>query len=84
DVKGGRISPTGAGVGQDSGSASSTTTSGISGIAGNTAVRTGDAETGIAKIFDADKVQREINAQMQITLAFSQQAGQAVSNYVDK
>ncbi|MGD7268425.1 hemagglutinin repeat-containing protein, partial [Ralstonia pseudosolanacearum] len=84
DVKGGRISPTGAGVGQDSGSASSTTTSGISGIAGNTAVRTGDAETGIAKIFDADKVQKEINAQMQITLAFSQQAGQAVSNYVEK
>ncbi|WP_425220046.1 hemagglutinin repeat-containing protein [Ralstonia solanacearum] len=81
DVKGGRISPTGAGVGQDSGSASSTTTSGI---AGNTAVRTGDAETGIAKIFDADKVQKEINAQMQITLAFSQQAGQAVSNYVEK
>ncbi|WP_233176983.1 hemagglutinin repeat-containing protein [Ralstonia sp. ASV6] len=84
DVKGGRISPTGAGVGQDSGSASSTTTSGISGIAGNTAVRTGDAETGIAKIFDADKVQREINAQMQITQAFSQQAGLAVSNYVEK
>ncbi|XAQ44640.1 hemagglutinin repeat-containing protein [Ralstonia solanacearum] len=84
DVKGGRISPTGAGVGQDSGSASSTTTSGISGIAGNTAVRTGDAETGIAKIFDADKVQKDINAQMQITLAFSQQAGQAVSNYVEK
>lgn len=84
DVKGGSISPTGAGVGQDSGSASSTTRSGISGIAGNTAVRTGDAETGIAKIFDADKVQKEINAQMQITQAFSQQAGQAVSNYVDK
>ncbi len=84
DVKGGRISPTGAGVGQDSGSASSTTTSGISGIAGNTAVRTGDAETGIAKIFDADKVQKEINAQLQITQAFSQQAGQAVSNYVEK
>lgn len=84
DVKGGSISPTGAGVGQDSGSASSTTRSGISGIAGNAAVRTGDAETGIAKIFDADKVQKEINAQMQITQAFSQQAGQAVSNYVDK
>jgi len=80
----GKLAPSGsgAGFGKDSGDASSTTQAGISGIAGNTAVRTGDAETGIAKIFDADKVQREINAQVQITQAFGQQAGKAVGDYV--
>src|SRR5690606_3045206 len=80
----GKLTPsgTGAGVGDDSGSANSTTQSGISGIAGNKNVRTGDKETGIAKIFDANKVQKEINAKVQITQIFSQQAGKAVENYV--
>ena len=73
----------GAGTGKDSGSAGSTTRSGISGIAGNTAVRTGDKETGIAKIFDADKVQKEIQAQTQITQAFAQQAAQTVDIYAE-
>jgi filamentous hemagglutinin len=36
----------------------------------------------IAPIFDAEKVQKEIEAQVQITQAFSQQAYQAVGNYV--
>ncbi|MDO9419610.1 MAG: hemagglutinin repeat-containing protein [Herminiimonas sp.] len=72
----------GAGIGKDSGHAESTTTSGISAIAGNKDVRSGDPETGIAKIFDADKVQKEINAQVQITQAFSQQASKAVADYV--
>ncbi|MDI6748541.1 MAG: hypothetical protein QMD17_15495, partial [Rhodocyclaceae bacterium] len=47
----------GAGIGKDGGNASSTTQAGISGIAGNTQARTGDAETGIQRIFDAQKVQ---------------------------
>jgi len=71
----------GAGVASAQGSASSVTQSGISGIAGNTAVRTGDAETGIQKIFDAQKVQREMDAQMAITAAFGQQASRAVGDY---
>ncbi|MDO9216617.1 MAG: hypothetical protein Q7U14_05050, partial [Lacisediminimonas sp.] len=74
---------TGAGVGRDSGSDSSTTQAAISGIAGNTAGRTGDSETGIKQIFDADKVQREINAQVQITQTFGTNASRAVANYAD-
>lgn len=82
----GKLAPsgTGVGLGKDSGSASSTTQSGISGIAGNTAVRTGDKETGIAKIFDADKVQKEIQAQTQITQSFTQQANTAVETYANE
>jgi len=45
---------TSAGFGLKSGNASSTTQAAISGIAGNTAARTGDAETGIGRIFNAD------------------------------
>ena len=71
----------GAGAGKDSGSASSTTTAGISGIAGDTAKRTGDAQQGIAKIFDADKVRQEIQAQTQITQEFAKQASTAIASY---
>ncbi|NMM07116.1 hemagglutinin repeat-containing protein [Polaromonas sp.] len=75
------MSGVGAGIGSDKGSASSTTSSGISGIAGNTAVRSTDAPTGLGRIFDADKVQKEVNAQMQITQAFSKEAPKAVASY---
>ncbi|MCZ8227697.1 MAG: cell surface protein, partial [Burkholderiaceae bacterium] len=75
------VSGVGAGIGSAKGEASSVTTAGISGIAGNTAVRSTDAEAGIQKIFDAAKVQREINAQVQITQAFSKEAPKAVANY---
>ena len=46
---------------------SSTSSAGIPGIAGNTAVRTGDAETGLKPISDADKVQKDINVQETFT-----------------
>ncbi|WP_211465757.1 hemagglutinin repeat-containing protein, partial [Collimonas silvisoli] len=72
---------TGVGFGHDSGDASSTSQSGISGIAGNSDVRTGDKESGIGKIFDQAKVQKDIDAQTQITLAFSQQAPKAVATF---
>jgi filamentous hemagglutinin len=72
---------TGVGFGTDSGDASSTSQSGISGIAGNADVRTGDKETGIDKIFDQAKVQKDIDAQTQITLALSQQAPKAVATF---
>jgi filamentous hemagglutinin len=77
------MSGLGIGVGSDSGNASSTSSAGISGIAGNTAVRSTDAETGLARIFDADKVQREINAQMHITQAFTKEAPKAVASFAD-
>jgi hypothetical protein len=52
-------------------------------MAGNTAARTGDAETGINKIFDADRVQKEINAQTQITQLFLQQAPKAAAEFAN-
>jgi len=79
----GKLTPSGtsAGFGRDSGNASSVTTAAISGIAGNAAARTGDAETGIQKIFDADKVQKDINAQVLITQTFGREASKAVASY---
>ncbi|WP_260293455.1 hemagglutinin repeat-containing protein [Sedimenticola hydrogenitrophicus] len=78
---GNSVSSSGAGVGSDKGSASGTTQASISGIAGNEAVRTGDGSGGIAPIFDADKVQREIEAQVVITQAFGSKATQAAKNF---
>jgi hypothetical protein len=80
---GGKLTPqgTGAGFGKDSGQASSVTQSAITGMAGNTAARTGDAETGLGRIFDADRVQKEINAQTQITQLFGQQAPKAAAEF---
>jgi len=75
------LSGLGIGIGSDKGSASSTSSAGISGIAGNSAVRSTDAETGLQKIFDADTVQREIAAQAQITQYFGRQATKAVGDY---
>ena len=80
---GAELGKSGAGVGSQSGQASSTTTSGISGIAGNTAVRTSDAETGIKPIFDANQVQKDINAQVTITTAFTRQAIPAAAKFAD-
>jgi filamentous hemagglutinin len=71
----------GVGIGSDSGSASSTTTAAISGIAGNTAARTGDAETGIKPIFNKDEARREVNAQVAITQEFGKQASKMVGDY---
>ena len=71
----------GIGIGSDKAGSASTTTAGISGMAGNKAVRSTDAQTGLAKIFDADKVQKEVNAQVQITQYFGQQASKAVGDY---
>ena len=79
----GKLAPqgTGTGFGKDSGNASSTTTAAISGVAGNKDARTGDAESGIQKIFDADKVQKDIDAQVRITQTFGQQASKAIGDY---
>jgi filamentous hemagglutinin len=71
-----------AGFAQRDGSASSVTSSGISGIAGNSSARTGDQESGIKPIFDLAKVQSEIDAQVKITQQFGEQASTALSNYV--
>ncbi|MEI7429869.1 MAG: hypothetical protein WCL27_05385 [Betaproteobacteria bacterium] len=72
---------TSAGFGTDGGNANSTTKAGISGIAGNKSARTGDKETGIGKIFDAAKVQKEIEAQTKITQKFNELAPKAAASY---
>ncbi|MGC4394663.1 hemagglutinin repeat-containing protein [Hydrogenophaga sp. T2] len=59
--------PGGVGWGSDQGEARSTTQAAISGIAGNPQARTGDAESGIAPIFDKNKVRTEVQAQVAIT-----------------
>ena len=73
----------GVGFGGDKGSANSTTTAGISGVAGNTVARSGDKETGIGQIFDADKVRKQIEAEVAITQEFGKQAGKAITDYSD-
>lgn len=81
DGKNKGMSGVGVGVGSDSGHASSVTTAGISGIAGDTAIRSTDAEAGIARIFEKERVQKEIEAQTKITEAFSREAPKAVASY---
>ncbi len=71
----------GVGFGSDSGNASSTTTAGISGIAGDTTKRTGDAQQGIKQIFNKDQVKAEIGAQTAITQEFGKNASKAVGDY---
>ncbi len=81
----GKYAPKGnnAGLGSDSGHQRSVTTAGISGIAGNSEVRTGDAPTGLNKIFDAERVAKKINAQVTISQEFSGQAYKLVDDFVD-
>ncbi|MFE8645074.1 hemagglutinin repeat-containing protein [Sphingomonas sp. NCPPB 2930] len=63
------------GYGYAKGSQSSTTASAISGIAGDTQARTGDQRSGaLAKTWDGQQLEREVQAQKQITATFGQQA----------
>jgi filamentous hemagglutinin len=71
----------GVGFGTDKGSANSTTTAGISGIAGDSSKRTGDKEHGIAQIFNQTQVKAEIGAQTAITSEFGKNASKAVGDY---
>ncbi|WP_439115692.1 hemagglutinin repeat-containing protein, partial [Hydrogenophaga sp.] len=80
-TSGGKVAPSGVGFGSDKGDASSTTVAAISGLAGNTAARTGDAEAGIGQIFDKDRVQKEVAAQVTITAEFGKHASKAVGDY---
>ena len=82
----GKLVPAGTGVGggHDGGSVSSVTEAAISGIAGKQSARTGDQETGLQPIFDAGTVQREVDAQVQITQLFGQQASKAIGDYASK
>lgn len=76
--------PSGAGWGEDKGSASSTTQAGISGIAGDKDARTGDAQSGISPIFEKEKVKDGVEAQVDITQGFGQQAVPAWRDYANR
>ncbi len=80
---GSQLGASGMGIGSDKGSTSSVTAAAISGVAGDTAARTGDAETGLAPIFDKDRVRDEVKAQVAITKAFGQQAVPVAASYAD-
>jgi hypothetical protein len=69
------------GFGSDSGQASSTSTSGISGIAGDTSARTGDEETGLKPLFDAAKTKAEVQSQVAITAEFGKNASKAWGDF---
>lgn len=75
-----------AGVGSASGSQTSTTRSGISGIAGDESVRTGDsASTGaLVKQWDTQKLVKDVQAQSQLTQEFGQRASAEVGIYANK
>ncbi len=78
-----RPAGTSAGFGSDSGHAASVTRAGVSGIAGNTTARTGDAQTGISPLFDAGRVQREVDAQVAITQRIGEQVPRLVADIAD-
>ncbi len=74
---------TNAGLGREDGEAASLTQAAISGIAGNRGARTGDAATGLAPVFDAERVRRELDAQAVITQRFGLEASQAITQFAD-
>jgi len=73
-----------AGVGHDSGSSNSVSLAGVSGLAGNSAVRTGDAEAGLSAIFDKSRVQQDIDAQVAVMAEFGKQASKAAADYTQR
>ncbi len=74
----GAVPSASAGMGSDSGSAAGTTKSGV-GISTK-----GDTTGKVDQIFDAQRVNEEINAQVQITQTFSVEARTTVANYAEK
>jgi filamentous hemagglutinin len=72
-----------AGIGSESGNASSTTQSGISGIAGNKDARTGDAEAGIKPIFDKNRTKAEVQDQVVVTTTLGSEGAKAWGTYAN-
>ncbi|WP_341887202.1 hemagglutinin repeat-containing protein [Variovorax sp. YR752] len=73
----------GAGIGDSDIDRSSTTRSGISGIAGNTAIRTGVDGTNALQMTNRQRAMRDIQAQVLITSQFGSQASRAVGDYAE-
>ncbi|SDZ43171.1 filamentous hemagglutinin [Variovorax sp. YR266] len=79
------VRPTGIGLGSESSSQSSTTKSGISGLAGDQTVRTGDTTSAgtLIKNWNTQDIIRNVQAQAQITQDFWPQATSTWSRYAD-
>ena len=75
-----------AGVGRSSGSQTSTTKAGISGIAGDTSVRTGDDSSAgtLVSRWDTNALIKNVQAQTQLTAEFGQRAAYEIGTYADK
>jgi filamentous hemagglutinin len=75
-----------AGAGRVSVSETSTTSSGISDIAGDTTVRTGDASStgALVKDWNAQALLKDVEAQARITQEFGQHASRAVGDYAQQ
>ncbi len=76
-------SNTSAGYATDGDRADSVTRAGITGIAGDTNVRTGDADAPLQRIFDAGKVEHEVSANADIYQQFGLQASKAIGDYAN-
>ncbi|BEP53035.1 hypothetical protein GmRootV118_02790 [Variovorax sp. V118] len=74
----------GLGIGSKDVNQTSTTRSGISGIAGNTEVRTGVDSTNALRQTDFDQAMRDVGAQVQLTGQFGVQATRAAGSYADQ
>jgi filamentous hemagglutinin len=76
-----------AGFGSVKDKQSSTTQAGITGVAGNTAARTGDAETGLKPVFtqaDVDKINKSLAVQTNVTGEFGKNAAKFVGDTAGK
>lgn len=73
-----------AGIGSSDINRSSTTQSGISGIAGNASVRTGVGSANALRQTEFDRAMRDVGAQVQLTAQFGGQAARAAGSYADQ
>src|SRR5450830_2152116 len=72
----------GLGIGSESGSAASTTTSGISGIAGDKTVRSDkDNSNALKKTWNGKELQQDVEAQAKISEAFGKEAAKGIGTY---
>src|SRR5450830_1919137 len=79
------LNGTGIGFGKDSGSASSTTTSGVSGIAGDKTVRSDkDNSNALKKTWNGKELQQDVEAQAKISEAFGKEAAKGIGTLATK
>jgi len=81
---GSQLRQSGAGAGEAEGLRTSQTRSGISGLAGDAGVRADAGDTGFAPIFDATRVEGDVQAQVTITREFLREGSKAWGDYANE